>query len=118
MLSPTLREGLKVYAIGPKIRAIRLNKKIGLVELGRHTGLSPAMLSKIERGQVFPTLPTLLRIALVFSVGLDFFFSGSRDKPVVAVVRHKDRLWFPEKPGARDVTYEFERWIIRPSGAA
>ena len=63
MLSPTLREGLKAYAIGPKIRAIRLKKKIGLVELGKHTGLSPAMLSKIERGQLFPTLPTLLRIA-------------------------------------------------------
>jgi hypothetical protein len=57
---------------------------------------------------MFPTLPTLLRIALVFSVGLDFLFSGSRDKPVVAVVRHKDGLRFPEKPGGRDVTYAFE----------
>jgi transcriptional regulator with XRE-family HTH domain len=108
MLSPTLREGLNAYAIGPKIRAIRLKKKIGLVELGRHTGLSPAMLSKIERGQLFPTLPTLLRIALVFSVGLDYFFSGSRDKPVVGIVRHKDRLRFPEKLGVRDAAYEFE----------
>jgi transcriptional regulator with XRE-family HTH domain len=108
MLSPTLREGLKAYAVGPKIRAIRLKKKMGLVELGRHTGLSPAMLSKIERGQLFPTLPTLLRIALVFSVGLDFFFAGSRDKPIVGVVRHTDRLRFPEKPSARDVAYEFE----------
>ena len=108
MLSPTLREGLKTYGIGPKIRAIRLKKKMGLVELGRHTGLSPAMLSKIERGQVFPTLPTLLRIALVFSVGLDYFFAGSREKPVVGVVRHKDRLRFPEKAGGRDQAYEFE----------
>jgi transcriptional regulator with XRE-family HTH domain len=108
MLSPTLREGLKTYAVGPKIRALRLKKKMGLVELGRHTGLSPAMLSKIERGQLFPTLTTLLRIALVFSVGLDYFFSGSREKPVVGVVRHKDRLRFPDKPGARDHTYEFE----------
>ena len=108
MLSPTLREGLRSYAIGPKIRTIRLKKKMGLVELGRHTGLSPAMLSKIERGQLFPTLPTLLRIALVFSVGLDYFFSGSREKPIVGVVRHKDRLRFPEKVGARDQAYEFE----------
>lgn len=108
MLSPTLREGLKTYAIGPKIRAIRLKKKIGLVELGRHTGLSAAMLSKIERGQVFPTLPTLLRIALVFGVGLDYFFAGSREKPVVGIVRGKDRLRFPEKPGAREIAYEFE----------
>jgi transcriptional regulator with XRE-family HTH domain len=108
MLSPTLQDGLKAYAIGPKIRTLRLRKKMGLVELGRHTGLSPAMLSKIERGQLFPTLPTLLRIALVFSVGLDFFFMGSREKPVVGVVRHADRLRFREKPGARDVAYEFE----------
>ena len=108
MLSPTLREGLKSYAIGPKIRAIRLKKKMGLVELGRHSSLSPAMLSKIERGQMFPTLPTLLRIALVFSVGLDYFFTMERDKPVVAVARHRERLRFPEKPGARDVAYEFE----------
>jgi transcriptional regulator with XRE-family HTH domain len=108
MLSPTLRQGLQAYAIGPKIRAIRLKKKMGLVELGRHTGLSPALLSKIERGQLFPTLPTLLRIALVFSVGLDFFFSGNRDKPIMGIVRHRDRLRFPETPGARDVAYEFE----------
>ena len=108
MLSPTLREGLKAYAIGPKLRAIRLKKKMGLVDLGRHTGLSPAMLSKIERGQVFPTLPTLLRIALVFSVGLDYFFTADRDKPIVGVARKKERLRFPEKQGARDVAYEFE----------
>jgi transcriptional regulator with XRE-family HTH domain len=108
MLSPTLRDGLQAYAIGPKIRAVRLKKKIGLVELGRHTGLSPAMLSKIERGQLFPTLPTLLRIALVFSVGLDYFFSGGSEKPTVGVVRGRERLRFPEKPGARDNAYEFE----------
>jgi transcriptional regulator with XRE-family HTH domain len=108
MLSPTLREGLKAYAIGPKIRSIRLKKKMGLVELGKHTGLSPAMLSKIERGQLFPTLPTLLRIAMVFSVGLDYFIAADRDKPVVGVSRHQERLRFPEKAGGKDPAYEFE----------
>jgi transcriptional regulator with XRE-family HTH domain len=108
MLSTTLEEGLKAYAIGPKIRAIRLKRKMGLVELGRHTGLSPALLSKIERGQMFPTLPTLLRISLVFSVGLDYFFASAREKPIIGVARHKDRLRFPETPGSRDVAYEFE----------
>ena len=108
MLSPTLREGLKSYAIGPKVRSIRLKKKMGLVELGKHTGLSPAMLSKIERGQLFPTLPTLLRIAMVFSVGLDYFIAQDRDKPVVSISRHQDRLRFPEKQGGKDPSYEFE----------
>jgi transcriptional regulator with XRE-family HTH domain len=108
MLSPTLREGLKAYGIGPKIRSIRLKKKMGLVELGKHTGLSPAMLSKIERGQLFPTLPTLLRIAMVFSVGLDHFIVADRDRPVVGISRHQERLRFPEKAGGKDQAYEFE----------
>jgi transcriptional regulator with XRE-family HTH domain len=108
MLSATLQEGLEGYGIGPKVRAIRLKKKMGLVELGRHTGLSPAMLSKIERGQVFPTLPTLLRIALVFSVGLDHFFVRTREKPAVGVTRGRDRMRFPERQGARDAAYHFQ----------
>ena len=74
MLSDTLANGLEAYRIGPKIRELRRRKSMGLVHLGEHTGLSSGMLSKIERGQLFPTLPTLLRIALVFGVGLDHFF--------------------------------------------
>lgn len=81
---------------------------IGLVEFGKHTGLSPAMLSKIERGRLFPTLPTLLRIALVFGVGLEFFFAGAREKPVVAVVRKRERVRLPERPQARDSAFHFE----------
>ena len=108
MLSKTLQDGLNDYAIGDKLRTLRLKKKIGLVELGKHTGLSPALLSKIERGLMFPTLPTLLRIALVFGVGLEFFFAGARDKPLVAVVRKGDRVQLPDRPGAREVAYRFD----------
>ena len=108
MLSKTLQDGLADYAIGTRIRTLRLKKKIGLVELGKHTGLSPALLSKIERGRMFPTLPTLLRVALVFGVGLEFFFSGAREKPLVAVVRKSERNRLPDRPGSRDVAYEFE----------
>src|SRR4029453_190485 len=43
-----LRAVAEGYAIAPKIRRLRLRKKLGLVQLGEHTGLSPAMLSKIE----------------------------------------------------------------------
>ncbi len=87
MLSATLDEGLRAYDIGGRLRALRLSKKMGLVELGRHTGLSAALLSKIERGRLFPTLPTLLRIALVFGVGLEFFISDDSRRNAVAIVR-------------------------------
>lgn len=104
----TILDALKPYAVGEKLRGLRLKKSMGLVELGKHTGFSPAMLSKLERGKLFPTLPTLLRIAMVFSVGLDFFFTDQRKRRVVAIVRRKDRLRFPERPGTRDVAYDFE----------
>src|ERR1700748_3322146 len=107
VLSETLTKGLNAYAIGGKVRALRLKKKMGLVELGRHTGLSAAMLSKLERGKLFPTLPTLLRIAIVFSVGLEFFFREER-KNTVALIRRTDRQRFPDKPATNDISYFFE----------
>lgn len=108
MLSPTLTEGLERYEIGPKLRALRLKKKMGLVELGKHTGFSSALLSKVERGKLFPTLPTLLRISLVFGVGLEYFFAEAREKPILAVVRKAERVRFPENPDGRPSSYMFE----------
>ncbi len=108
MLSETLTTALEGYEIGPKVRALRMGRKLGLVQLGQHTGLSPALLSKIERGQLFPTLPTLLRIALVFGVGLEHFFQVDRARPIVAVVRKGDRIRLPDKPGKPSPSYCFE----------
>jgi transcriptional regulator with XRE-family HTH domain len=108
MLSETLSKGLSDYAIGEKLRALRLKKKMGLVELGRHTGLSAAMLSKVERGKLFPTLPTLMRIALVFGLGLEYFFTDDRKRHVVAIVRRAQRKSFPERPDGRDISFHFE----------
>ncbi|MGA7443385.1 MAG: helix-turn-helix transcriptional regulator, partial [Candidatus Sulfotelmatobacter sp.] len=92
MMNKTIVEGLRPYALGEKLRTLRLRKSMGLVELGKHTGLSAAMLSKLERGKLFPTLPTLLRIALVFGVGLEYFFKDERKRHVVAIARKKERL--------------------------
>ncbi len=108
MLSETLAKGLQEYGIGEKLKLLRLRKKMGLVELGRHSGLSAAMLSKIERGRLVPTLPTLLRIALVFSVGLDHFFGDPARRPALAIVRRTDRQRFPERQGEADPAYWFE----------
>ncbi len=82
-VTEAISEGLGRYSIGEKLRTLRLRKSMGLVELGKHTGLSAALLSKLERGKLFPTLPTLLRIAMVFGVGLDYFFTDERKRRVV-----------------------------------
>jgi transcriptional regulator with XRE-family HTH domain len=107
-MTEAISEGLGRYSIGEKLRSMRLRKSMGLVELGKHTGLSAALLSKLERGKLFPTLPTLLRIAMVFGVGLDYFFTDERKRRVVGIVRKDERVRFPEKPGLQDVQYYFE----------
>jgi len=108
VVSKTIEDNLRPYQIGPKLRALRLKKSMGLVELGKHTGLSPALLSKLERDKLYPTLPTLLRIALVFNVGLDYFFTDERKRHVVSVVKKEERIKLPDHPGTNDIAYYFE----------
>lgn len=108
VVNKTIVEGLQPYALGEKLRTLRLRKSMGLVELGKHTGLSAAMLSKLERGKLFPTLPTLLRIALVFGLGLEYFFTDERKRHVVPIARKQERLRFPDSPGGGSIAYNFE----------
>jgi len=108
MVSPHLKQSLDRYHLGEKIKQLRLRRKMGLVELSRHTGLSPALLSKLEHGKLYPTLPTLSRIAMVFSIGLDSFFSDQRQRHTFALVRKKDRLRFPEAPELDLAAFDFE----------
>jgi transcriptional regulator with XRE-family HTH domain len=107
MASDTIIQGLNKYAIGSKLRRLRLRKSMGLQELSKHSGLSPALLSKLERDVMYPTLPTLLRIAMVFSVGLEYFFNAPPE-PVLEIVRKKDRLRFPDSPDSKQPNYHFE----------
>jgi transcriptional regulator with XRE-family HTH domain len=103
----TIRRVLSGYDIGAKLRRLRLRKKIALVDLGKHTGLSASMLSQLENGKLIPTLPTLARIAMVFDVGLEHFF-GTTSKRVFSIVRAAERLRFPEVSDSPAPGYFFE----------
>ena len=106
-MSDVVGEHLRQYAIGAKIRELRLAKGIKLVELGRHSGLSAGLLSKIERGLLVPPLPTLVRIAMVFGIGLEHFFSGQA-RPLAFITRKQDRLRLPDDPMRELPAYFFE----------
>src|SRR5215472_7018692 len=115
--SDLISEGLGRYSIGEKLRTLRLRNHMCLAELGKHTSLSAPLLSKLERGKLFPTLPTLMRIAMVFGVGLDFFFTDDRKGRAVGIVRKKERVRFPERPGTQDAPYHFESLDSRANDA-
>jgi transcriptional regulator with XRE-family HTH domain len=92
--------------IGERIKFLRLKKSMGLVELGRHTGLSASFLSQLETGRVVPTLRNLARIAMVFSKDLSYFFE-SEPQTLFRVHRRKERVRMPQT-GADDPAYFFE----------
>jgi transcriptional regulator with XRE-family HTH domain len=92
--------------IGDRIRRLRLKKSMGLVELGRHTGLSASFLSQLETGRVVPTLRNLARVAMVFSKDLSYFFD-SEPAPVFRVHRRSERVKMPQT-GVDKPSYYFE----------
>jgi len=108
-----VQESLRPYAIADKLRTLRLRRSMGLAQLAEHTGFSSAMLSRLENGRLVPTLPTLTRIAMVFGVGLDYFFSDPRKRHVVAVVRRGERKLFPADPKSAHVPWHFESLDFR-----
>src|ERR1035437_6379588 len=92
--------------IGERIKRLRLKKSMGLVELGKHTGLSASFLSQLETGRVVPTLRNLARIAMVFSKDLSYFFD-TEPRSMFRVHRRKERVPLPQT-GVEPPTYFFE----------
>lgn len=94
-VDPNAAENLLAAAhLGDRIKKLRLKRSMGLVELGRKTGLSASFLSQLETGRVVPTLRNLARIALVFEKDLSYFFDSGEAR-VFRVQRKKDRVRLP-----------------------
>lgn len=66
---------LEPYCIGMKLRSLRTQKRLTLARLAAETGLSTALLSKLETDRMVPTLSTLATISRVYGVGMSFFFA-------------------------------------------
>ncbi|MGA2675010.1 MAG: XRE family transcriptional regulator [Terracidiphilus sp.] len=92
--------------IGERIKRLRLKKSMGLVELGKHTGLSASFLSQLETGRVVPTLRNLARIAMVFSKDLSYFFE-TEPRALFRIHRRKERVRLPQT-GVEVPAYFFE----------
>ena len=108
-----IEESLRPYAIAEKLHSLRVRRSMGLAQLAAHTGLSAAMLSRLENARLVPTLPTLVRIATVFNVGLDYFFTDPRKRHIIALSRRNERRRFPSDPKASAVPWHFESLDFR-----
>ena len=101
----SLKAQISEYLIGQKLRALRLRRSMGLMQLGQRTGLSAALLSKIENCKLVPTIPTLLRIAGALDVTLDHFFRNEQRRHLISFTRKEAHEQFPASPAAAGAPY-------------
>ncbi|MGH3368634.1 MAG: helix-turn-helix domain-containing protein, partial [Nocardioidaceae bacterium] len=57
--------------VGPRLRALRVERGATLTELAKNTGISVSTLSRLESGRRKPTLELLLPLARAHQVPLD-----------------------------------------------
>jgi len=95
-----------VDAIGPKVRAARSRLGLSLQQLAVRADVSAAAVHKVERGDMVPTITTLLKLAGALGQPVSAFVDDTGAEPPSAVhVKAKDRLPAPRDwvPGARGV---------------
>ena len=74
-------------ALGAKIRAIRRERELSVLDLSNASDISAGMLSKIENGQISPSLSTLQSIASALNVPLSLLFAASEERRDCSYVR-------------------------------
>lgn len=82
--------------LGKIIRKIRHAKKMNIRELSEKVGVSKSLISQVERGDVFPSLTTLDRIAVVLKVPISEFFmienSGINENEIIVRKKHRKKI--------------------------
>lgn len=73
--------------LGQKVREARLAQNLTLREVARRAGLTASLISQIERGLANPSVSSLLSIANVLGLPMDYFFdTGARAAAAAPVV--------------------------------
>ena len=124
--------------LGPRLRAIRVARGVGLRELARRLDLSPSSISQIETGKIQPSVRTLYALASEFGVTVDEVLfdepplpgaPGTTTRavePGLSVQRAADRPAIQLNSGVRwerlmfwgDEDVEFLEAIYEPGGAS
>jgi len=63
-----------ILQIGSRLRSLRQKKKLTLQQLGKKSGLSASLISKIELGDSSASISTLYKLSAALGVHIDYFF--------------------------------------------
>ena len=109
------------YHFGEKIRAVRERKGYTLKTVAQRAGVSESLVSQIERNRVSPAIDTLLTLADVLDINLEFLFEEYRRKRPVQIIRSDERKKITEddviyeelaKPAEADEQYAMESFMV------
>src|SRR5829696_6322505 len=76
-VAPAGGPGGEVHAtagIGDRLARLRTERGVKVSALAREVGVSPSLISQIERGQSRPSVSTLFELAQALDVSVDAFF--------------------------------------------
>ncbi|WP_419688077.1 helix-turn-helix domain-containing protein [Burkholderia theae] len=99
-------------AFGGRVRGLREAAGLTLEQLSQLSGVSRAMLSKVERGEKSPTIGIATRIAHSLQASLTELVGGNQPEDNTVVMRKAARPIF------RDPETGFERHIVSPATGA
>jgi transcriptional regulator with XRE-family HTH domain len=106
--APGVVEEVASGRLGQRVRALRRERGLTLDGLARRSGVSRAMISKLERGEKNPTLVVAAKVAEGLGVSLSQVV-GVEERREVVVVRRERRMVM------RDPETGFERQLLSPS---
>ncbi len=92
--------------VGEKIRKVREEKNLGLVDLAERTGYSSAILSQIENHLLSPSLGTLIQISHALEVPLSRLF-GEKGGHSYTIVRRDERKLISRFASKEGVNYGY-----------
>jgi transcriptional regulator with XRE-family HTH domain len=105
---PGVVEEVSSGRLGERIRALRRERRLTLEVLAGRSGVSRAMISKLERGEKNPTLVVAAKVAEGLGVSLSQLVGVEERREVVVVPRERRMV-------VRDPETGFERQLLSPS---
>lgn len=75
------------HDLGSRIKAHRTGRGLSQTGLAKQVGVTPSTISQVESGQIYPSIPALLKISELLSVDMATFFSANEGEC--------DRIFFP-----------------------
>jgi transcriptional regulator with XRE-family HTH domain len=90
------------FNFGDKLRGVRERKGMTLKEVAQKANVSESLVSQIETNKVSPAIDTLLRLADVLEIDLEYLFMDYKKKKTVNLVRAGER----NKIDYQNVLYE------------